>query len=109
MQKGTIELCEEHFVTDFYRRVFASIMRRHATEEGLSVALMGAEFTPDEMGRIEKAEVSRRQLSQYGPEVFRSAVETLKNEKKRLAVSEEGLDAHLQFLREKKRKKDTTT
>jgi DNA primase len=109
IQKGEILLGEEHFVTDFYRRVFASIMRRHATEEGLCVALMGAEFTPDEMGRIEKAEVSRRQLSQYGPEVFRSAVETLKNEKKRLTASEGGLDEHLQFLREKKRKKDNIT
>ena len=67
------------------------------------------DFSPDEMGRIEKAEVSRRQLSQYGPEVFRSAVEALKNEKKRLTVSEEGLDAHLEFLREKKRRKETTT
>ena len=108
VQGGIVELREEHFVTDFYRRVFSSVMRRHATEEGLSVALMGSEFTPDEMGRIEKAEVSRSQLSQNGPEVFRSAVEALKNEKKRLTVSEEGLDAHLQFLREKKRKKDTT-
>ena len=109
IQSGIIELREEHFVTDFYRRVFSSVMRRHATEEGLSVALMGAEFTPDEMGRIEKAEVSRSQLSQNGPEVFRSAVEALKNEKKRLMVSEEGLDAHLEFLREKKRRKETTT
>ena len=109
VQKGEIELREEDFVTDFYRRVFASIMRRHNTEEGLSVALMGAEFTPDEMGRIEKAEVSRRQLSQYGPEVFRSAVRTLKDEKKRLIVSEEGLDAHLEFLREKKRRKEIIT
>lgn len=109
IQKGEIELCEEHFVTDFYRRVFASVMRRHNTEEGLSFALMGAEFTPDEMGRIQKAEISRRQLSQYGPEVFRSAVETLKTEKKRLMLSEEGLDAHLQFLREKKRRKDNNT
>ena len=65
--------------------------------------------TTDEMGRIEKAEVSRRQLSQYGPEVFRSAVQTLKDEKRRLTVSEEGLDAHLEFLREKKRRKDTIT
>ena len=108
MQKGEIELCEEDFVTDFYRRVFASIMRRHKSEEGLSIALLGAEFTPDEMGRIEKAEVSRRELSQYGPEVFRSAIATLKNEKKRLAVSDAGLDAHLEYLREKKRKKEFT-
>ena len=105
VQKGEIELSEDHFVTDFYRRVFASIMRRHATEEGLSVALMGAEFTPDEMGRIEKAEISRKELSQYGPEVFRSSIEALKTEKRRLMVSGEGLDAHLQFLREKKMKK----
>ena len=109
VQNGTVELDEDHFVTDFYRRVFASVMRRHATEEGLSVALMGAEFTPDEMGRIEKAEVSRNQLSQNGPEVFRSSVEALKTEKRRLTVSEEGLDAHLQFLREKKKKKVNNT
>ena len=108
VQKGEIELCEEDFVTDFYRRVFASIMRRHATEAGLSIALMGAEFTPDEMGRIEKAEVSRNQLSQNGPEVFRSAVGALKTEKRRLSISDAGLDAHLEFLREKKRRKELT-
>ena len=108
VQKGEIELKEEHFVTDFYRRVFASIMNGHATEEGFRYALMGAEFNPDEMGRIEKAEVSRRQLSHYGPEVFRSSVDALKNEKKRLTMSEEGLDAHLQYLREKKRRKSST-
>lgn len=108
VQKGEIELQETDFVTEFYSRVFASIMRRHATEEGLSMGLMGAEFTPDEMGRIEKAEVSRNQLSQNGPEVFRSAVEALKNEKKRLTVSVEGLDAHLEYLREKKRRKEQT-
>ena len=108
VQKGVIELCEEDFVTDFYRRVFASVMRRHESEEGLSIALLGAEFTPDEMGRIEKAEVSRRELSQYGPEVFRSAVEALKTEKRRLSISDAGLDAHLEFLREKKRRKELT-
>ena len=105
VQKGDVELGEQHFVTDFYRRVFASMMRRHAEEAGFHLALMGAEFTADEMGRIKKAEVSRQQLSHYGPEVFRSAVEALKSEKSRLLASEEGLDAHLQFLREKKRRK----
>ena len=109
VQNGSVDLQEEHFVTDFYRRVFASVMRRHATEQGFSVALMEAEFTPDEMGRIEKAEVARRQLSQNGLEIFRSSVETLKNEKKLLEVSGQGLDKHLQHLREKKRRKDTNT
>ena len=106
VQDGTVELSSKHFVTDFYRRVFVSVMKHHLTEQGLFLPALGAEFTPDEMGRIEKAEVSRRQLSQSGPEVFRSAVEALKNEHLRLHFNEEALDVHLEFLREKKRRKE---
>ena len=83
-------------------------MNRHLTEQGLFIPLLGEEFTPDEMGRIEKAEVSRRQLSNSGPEVFRSAVKALKSEKLRFTLNSEALDVHLEFLREKKRRKELT-
>ena len=79
-------------------------MRRHATEEGLSVALMGSEFTPDEMGRIEKTEMQRRQLSQNGPEVFRSAVNVLKDARKKESMQKGDLNERLAYLREKQAK-----
>jgi replicative DNA helicase len=106
VQDGVVELKATDFVTDFYRRVFISLMNHHLSEQGLFIPLLGEEFTPDEMGRIEKAQVSRQQLSNSGPEVFRSAVEAVKSEKLRLTLNAEALDVHLEFLREKKRRKE---
>ena len=107
VESGEIALSEEDFVTSFNRRVFASIMRLHRSEGGLRPELLGMEFTPDEMGRIEKTEMARQQLSQNGPEIFRSAVSVLKETKKKETMQGESLDQRLAYLREKKKKKNT--
>ncbi len=102
--RGEIPLTAEDFVTDFHRRVFAAVMRQHESEGGLRFELLGAEFSPDEMGRIEKTEMMRRKLSQNGPEVFRSAVAALKEARKKETMQGVALDERLAYLREKQAK-----
>ena len=102
VDKGEIKLASEDFVTDFNRRVFDAVMRLHQSERGMRYELLGLEFSPDEMGRIERAEVARQQLSNNGPEVFRSAVAALQNARKEETMRQVSLNDRLAYLREKK-------
>ena len=102
VEKGEIPLSDEHFITSFNRRVFHAVMERHSSPAGFRFELLGAEFEPDEIGRIEKMEVARRQLSQNGPEVFRSAVSVLKGISERKEKAGGDLHSHLAYLRSKK-------
>lgn len=104
VDKGEIALDEADFVTEFHRRVFSSIMRLHRSEGGMRYELLGMDFNPDEMGRIEKAEMSRRQLSQNGPQIFRSAVEALRDAKEQESMQDGDLTQRLAYLREKQAK-----
>lgn len=104
VEKGEVALAEEDFVTAFHRRVFRAVMDRHASPSGFRFELLGMDFEPDELGRIERLEVARQQLSQNGPEVFRSAVRALKKASEEKARSGEDIHAHLAYLREKKAK-----
>lgn len=104
VEKGEIPLTGDDFVTGFHRRVFEALMRLHAGENGFRFELLGADFSADEVGRIEKMEVSRQQLSQNGPEVFRSAVGVLKAAREKASMKGEDLNTRLAYLREKKAK-----
>ena len=99
---GRIELAAEDFVTAFHRRVFEAIMRQQAGEDGFRFAMLGEEFTPDEMGRIRKMEVARRELTENGPSVFRSTVETLRNIRNENRAKEGDLQSRLEYLRKSK-------
>ena len=99
---GEIPLVSEDFVTDFNRRVFEATMRLHRNENGMRYELLGLEFSPDEMGRIEKAEVARQQLTNNGPEVFRSAVSALQKARTEEKMRQGSLNDRLAYLREKK-------
>ena len=101
---GKTELCEDDFITDFNRRVFAAIMKMHRSESGFRFEMLGEEFSPDEMGRIEKMEITRQQLTQNGSDAFLSAVGTLREAKNHEAMKNSDLSTHLAFLREKKAK-----
>ena len=104
VERGEIALTADDFVTEFNRRVFDALMRGHAAEGGLRPELLGMEFDPDEMGRIERAEMTRRQLTQNGPEVFRSAVSVLQDAKKKEHTQGGDLNERLAYLRDKKSK-----
>ena len=101
IEKQEIELSEEDFVTEFNRRVFCAIMRLHQSEGGLHQELLGAEFSPDEMGRIRRMEVARQQLTNNGPEVLRSAVSVIKEAKIKESTQNEDLQTRLARLRKK--------
>ena len=104
IQKGNVVLSDADFVTDFNRRVFASIMQMHATESGFHFELLGEEFSPDEMGRIKKMEVARQQLTQNGTEVLLSSIQTLRDAKSKEAMKNSDLTERLAFLRAKNAK-----
>ncbi|MBQ9760599.1 MAG: DNA primase [Clostridia bacterium] len=104
IQKGGIALTAEDFMTDFNRRVFLAVMQMHESESGVRLELLGESFTPDEMGRIERMEVMRGQLTQNGIEVLISAVNTLREAKNRESMKDSDLATRLAFLREKKAK-----
>ncbi len=104
VESGEIELAEADFVTEFNRRVFSAVMRLHSSEGGLRHELLGMEFEPDEMGRIEKTEMQRRGLSQNGPNVLRSAIEVLREERQKESMQDMDLNTRLAYLRDKKAK-----
>ncbi len=101
---GEIALAADDFVTAFNRRVFEAVMHRHKDAGGLRFELLGLEFSADEVGRIEAMEVARQQLSQNGPEIFRSAVSALRSCRRREELKDEDLSTRLAYLREKKAK-----
>ncbi|MBQ9774118.1 MAG: DNA primase [Clostridia bacterium] len=101
---GEIPLSDTDFVTAFHKRVFEEVMRLHRSESGFRFELLGVSFSADEVGRIERMEMTRQQLSQNGPSVLRSAVAALKNAKEKENLQGEDLNARLAYLRQKKAK-----
>ena len=104
VEKGSFSLRPSDFITAFHRKVFEVVMARHASEAGFRFELLGMDFTPDEVGRIEKMEMTRQQLTHNGPEVFRSSVDVLKDIAAEKAASGGDLNSRLAYLREKKAK-----
>lgn len=102
--EGKVELKSADFVTAFNRRVFDRVMEMHSSPGGFRPELLGADFEPDEMGRIEKMEVTRRELTENGPGVFRSAVEVLKDAHVQKELQGGDLNEQLAYLRQKKEK-----
>ncbi len=78
--RGESGLTAEDFLTSFGRRVFESLCRAELSDRGFSKALLGEDFNIDELGRIEKIELERRNLARNDKAVFDAAVEALKNE-----------------------------
>ena len=105
---GKIELTPEDFFTEFGRRVFVAVMELESSEGGFSFSLLGENFNPDEMGRMHKYVIDRKELSQNTLEVLRESVNTLKKE--RLSQDDRSADDPFAALRRKrealKKKKD---
>ncbi len=75
----------------------------NAAEGSFDVALLEAEFTPDEAGRIRAMMIRREQLTQNTVEVFRSSVATLREERTKKSLAEGDIHSTLAYLRDKKR------
>lgn len=104
IKKGDPALTEADFVTEFNRRVFSAVMQMHDRDGGFCFELFGADFTPDEMGRIEKMLVTRQQLTENGRDILLSAVQTLRDAKHQEEMKNTDFATRLAFLREKKSK-----
>lgn len=84
---GKIELSGDDFFTDFGRRTFEVIIDLER-ENGFDISLLGEFFSPEEVGRIMRMQLSRSQLSDNSQVVFEESVSSLKRE-----VSMDGNDA----------------
>ncbi|MBQ9113234.1 MAG: DNA primase [Clostridia bacterium] len=78
---GGIELTADDFVTAFGRKVFETLCELENSPGGYSRAMLGQRFSLEEIGRLEKIEVERRQLTRNDREVFDSCVKALKAQK----------------------------
>ena len=101
---GRIALTADDFITTFHRRVFEAVMEMQNSPGGFQFAMLGEYFSPDEMGRIQKMEMTRRNLTHNGPEVFRSTVNGLRELRVQKDLQKEDLGAQLAYYREKKAK-----
>lgn len=78
---GQVSLTSDDFFTDFSRRAFDAIMRLHGEEGGFVFSLLGADFSADEMGRLQSLEVNRRSLTDNGVKVLEEAISVLRGAK----------------------------
>ncbi len=85
-----VGLTEEDFVTEFNRRVF-----RKMTDCGASfdIALLGQDFTQDEISRVVQNTVSRQGLTQNGIAVIEQCANKLKKNRAKSTLSLEELIA----------------
>ncbi len=79
--KGSVELSEGDFCTEFGARVFKAIVDLERSEGGYMYSLLGEIFSPDEMGRMQLMEYKRRQLVSNGRDVLEASIKTLKEAK----------------------------
>ena len=103
---GVLALSEDDFFSALGKRAFARIMQMEREEGGFVYSLMGEDFTPDEMGRLQSMLQRRRALAENGTAVLRASVQTLIEQKKKSEAKASG-DAVLsiqQLLDAKKKK-----
>jgi len=85
-----VGLTEEDFVTAFNRRVYAKMT---ALGSGFDTALLGEDFTQEEISRIIKNTVSRQGLTQNGITVIAQCADKLRQDRQRQSLSLEELIA----------------
>ncbi len=99
--RGKVELKKEHFLSEFHGRAFEKIIELQK-EDQYDFALLGADFSPDEMGRLQGLEQKRRVLTENGRTVFENCVTAVKRESAGSGQNETGID-EIRRLLERKR------
>ena len=74
---GKVTLTADDFFTDLGKRVFEAIMELQSSDGGYMQSLLGQNFSPDEMGRIQRMMNNRTTLSSNGADVFEASVKRL--------------------------------
>ncbi|MBE6662219.1 MAG: DNA primase [Ruminococcaceae bacterium] len=103
---GKVALSEEDFCTSLGKRIFEALMRLQVSEGGFLFSLLGEDFTPDEMGRMQKYMQTRAQLTENGPEVLARSVEALKRASQKAAESAGNISDLIQKKRNQSKQKD---
>ena len=85
---GSAGLAPDDFFTAFGRRAFEALVELQRSAQGYSMPVLEQTFSPDEVGRLQRMEMRRRTLAENGQEVFRAAVDTLKQARERRADRE---------------------
>ena len=78
---GKTELSADDFITEFGKRAFEVICSLERDEYGFSKAMLGQRFTPDEVGKLEQIEQSRRQYTRNDRTVLLEYIKNLNEEK----------------------------
>jgi DNA primase len=76
-----IDLKSDDFVTGFGRKVFDVMCQMETSESGYSRAMLGQYFSLEEISRLEKIEVERRQLTRNDRDVFDACIKSLREQK----------------------------
>lgn len=80
---GKIELTREDFFTELGGKMFGAIMELQCSDKGFDAALLGETLSPDEIGRLTKFSIRRKEMTNNGFDVLKSSVSTLRGEKER--------------------------
>lgn len=90
IEKGKIELSKDDFFTSLGAKMFDAIMDLQRSDGGFNPSLLGEKLTAEEIGRLTKFSISRREMTKNGLDVLESAVLALKKEKEREKEKENG-------------------
>lgn len=81
VRSGGVQLEKSDFVTAFHARVFEAVISYDEEKAPFDFGLLGAQFSPEEMGRITKMCVEREGFAANGMALLRDCVRTLKGAK----------------------------
>ena len=79
--EGRVALLPEDFFTAFGRRVFEAVMEQEKSPDGFSFDLLGAAFSPDEMGRLTYMRQERQQMTENDEGVLARYAEFLREKR----------------------------
>ena len=74
---GSVGVTAEDFFTAFGKRVFTALTAAENSADGFSFSALGADFSPDEMGRLVKLQREREVLQNNGKDVLLAAIDVL--------------------------------
>ncbi len=87
---GTVALTHEQFFTSLGKRAFRAITEMEKSEDGYDFSALGAQFTPDEMGRFVRISQARQALSNNTTQVLAAAAALLVKEHQKRVERESG-------------------
>lgn len=97
IRQGKISLSPDDFVTDFYRRIYESLIL-HSADGNFDIGILNGEFTPDEISRITSLQLRRSEIKSNNDKALSDSIELLRGEKKKDGDT-------LESIIERKRKK----